>query len=68
MVTVNMFFGDRVCTDGGCEATVTGTARFRWIKLVDCVELLSGQSFLLWMIGIVWRSYVNPAVVYGCEE
>ena len=57
---------DRVSTGGGCEAAVTAR-RCWWVMFRECGELLYGRRFPLWLKWTVYKSYVRPAILYGCE-
>ena len=59
--------GDRLNASGGCETTVTSKVRIGWIKFRECGELLSGRRFSLRMKGMVYRSCVRSAMLYGSE-
>ena len=61
------YLGDRVDGSGGCEAAVTARARFGWVKFRECGELLRGKRFSLKMKGMVYRSCVRSAMLYGSE-
>ena len=62
------YLGDRVRVGGGCEAALTVRTRCWWIKFRECGKLLHGKRFPLKLKGIVYRSYVRPAILYGGEE
>ena len=51
----------------GCEAAVTARARIGWVKFRECGELLNSKRFSLKMKGMVYRSYVRLAMLYGNE-
>ncbi|XP_002731282.2 uncharacterized protein LOC100366586, partial [Saccoglossus kowalevskii] len=61
------YLGDKVSVGGGCEAAVTARARFAWVKFREYGELLYGKRFPLEMKGIVYKSCVRPALLYGSE-
>ncbi|XP_006819864.1 uncharacterized protein LOC102808533, partial [Saccoglossus kowalevskii] len=61
------YLGDKVSVGGGCEAAVTARARFAWVKFRECGELLYGKRFPLEMKGIVYKSCVRSALLYGSE-
>ena len=52
---------------GGCEAAVTARARIGWVKFKECGELLNSKRFSLHMKGMIRRSYVRSAMLYGSE-
>ena len=52
---------------GGCEAAVTARARIGWVKFKECGELLNSKRFLLKMKGMICRSCVRSAMLYGTE-
>ena len=52
---------------GGCEAAVTTRARIDWVKFRECGELLNSKRFSLKVKGIVYRSCVRVAMLYGSE-
>ena len=51
------YLGDRVSAGGGCEAAVTARTICRWVKFMECVELLYGRRFPLRLYGAVCKSY-----------
>ena len=61
------YLGDRVNADGGCEAAVTARARIGWVKFWECGELLNSKMFSLKLKGMVYRSCVRSALLYGSE-
>ena len=61
------YLGDRVNASGGCEAAVTAKARIGWVKFRECRELLDSKRFSLKMKGMVYRSYVRLAMLYGSK-
>ena len=61
------YLGDRLNASGGCETTMTARVRIGWIKFKECGELLLGRRFSLKMKGMVYRSCVRSAMLYGCE-
>ena len=52
---------------GGYEAAVTARARIGWVKFKECRELLNSKRFSLKMKGMVYRSCVRSAMLYGSE-
>ena len=52
---------------GGCEAAVTARARIGWVKFKECGELLNSKRFSLKMKGMIYRSCVRSAMLYGSE-
>ena len=62
-----IYLGDRVSASGGCEAAVTVGTRYGWVKLRECGELLYGRRFPLKLKEAVYKSYIRPAILYGCE-
>ena len=67
MVRGFCYLGDRVNASGGCEAAVTARARIGWVKFRECGELLISERFSLKVKGMVYRSYVRVAMLYGSE-
>ena len=61
------YLGNRVNASGGCEAAVTARARIGWVKFKECRELLNSKRFLLKTKGMVYRSCVRSAMLYGSE-
>ena len=59
--------GDRLNASGGCETAVTSRVRIGWMKFRECGELLRGRRFSLRMKGMVYRSCVRSAMLYGSE-
>ena len=52
---------------GGCEAAVIARTRCGWVMFRECDELLCVRMFPLKLKGIVYMSFVRPAILYGCE-
>ena len=52
---------------GGCEAALTARARIGLVKFRECGELLNSKKFPLKMKGMVYRSCVRLATLYGSE-
>ena len=52
---------------GGCEAVVFARTRFEWAKFRDCSELLFGMRFSLRVKGVLFKRFVRPAILHGCE-
>ena len=66
--TVKGFYvGDRLNASGGCETAVTARVRIGWMKFRECGELLLGRGFFLKMKGMVYRSCVRSAMLFGSE-
>ena len=61
------YLGDRVNASGGCKAAVTARAIIGWVKFRECGELLNSKRFLLKVKGMVYRSCVRVAMLYGNE-
>ena len=61
------YLGDRLNASGGCETAVTSRVRIGWMKFRACGELLRGRRFSLRMKGMVYRSCVRSAMLYGSE-
>ena len=62
------YLGDRVNASGGCKAAMTARARIGWVKFRECGELLISKRFSLKVKGMVYRSYVRVAMLYGSEK
>ena len=60
------YLGDRLNASGGCKTAVTARVRVGWMKFRECGELLLGR-FSLKMKGMVYRSCVRSAMLYGSE-
>ena len=56
---------DRV--SGGCESTVTATARCAWCMPRECCELLHRKSFHLKQKIAVYKSNPRPVILHGNE-
>ena len=52
---------------GRCEAAVTARTRCWSVKFRECSEFLYGRRFHLMLKGTVYKSFVRPAILYGCE-
>ena len=61
------YLGDRLNASGGCETAVTSRVRIGWMKFRECGELLRGRRFSLTMKGMVYRTCVRSAMLYGSE-
>ena len=61
------YLEDKLNAGGGCEAAVTTRVRIGWMKFRECRELLLGRRFSLKMKGMVYRSSVRSAMLYGSE-
>ena len=61
------YLGDRVNASGGYEAAMTEGARIGWMKFKECRELLNSKRFSLKMKGMVYRSCVRSAMLYGSD-
>ena len=61
------YLGDRLNASGGCASAVTSRVRIGWMKFRECGELLLGRRFSLRMKGMVYRSCVRSAMLYGSE-
>ena len=66
-VTGFCYLGDRVNAGGGCEAAVTARARIGWVKFRECMELLNSKRFSVKLKGMVYRSCVRSAMLYGSD-
>ena len=62
------YLEDRVNAGGGCEAAVTARARISWVKFRECGKLLNSKRFSLKLKGMVYRSCVRLAMLYGSEK
>ena len=58
------YLGDRLNASGGCETAVTSRVRIGWIKFREWER---GRRFSLRMKGMVYRSCVRLAMLYGSE-
>ena len=52
---------------GGCEAAVTARARIGWVTFREFGGLLNSKRFSLKLKGMVYRSCVRSAILYGSE-
>ena len=66
-VKVFCYLGDRVNASGGCEVAVTARTRIRWVKFKECREFQNSKRFSLKIKGMVYRSCVRSAMLYGSE-
>ena len=64
---VNAALEDRLNAGGGCETAMTSRVRIGWMKFRECGELLRERRFSLRMKGMVYRSCVRSAMLYGSE-
>ena len=63
-----MLSGNRLNAGGGCQAAVTARARIGWVKFRECGELLNSKRFSLKLKGMVYRSCVRSAMLYGSAK
>ena len=61
------YLGDRVNASGGCEVAVRARVRIGWVKFKECGELRNSKRFSLKMKGMIYRSCVRSAMLYGSE-
>ena len=61
------YLGYKLNASGGCETGVISRVRIGWMKFRECGELLSGKRFPFRMEGMVCRSCVRSAMLYGSE-
>ena len=59
------YFRDRVSANGGCEVAVTTRTRCGWAKFMECSELLHDRLFPPKLKGVVNKSYIRLAILYG---
>ena len=59
--------GDRVSAGRECGTAVTAEIRCGWVKCREYGELLYSRRFPLRLKGSVYRSYVEPSMLYGSE-
>ena len=62
------YHSDRVSAGGECETAVTARTRCGWVMFRECGELLYVRRFPLKLKGVVYKSYVRPAILHGSEE
>ena len=62
-----IYLGDRVSAGRVCDIAVPARTRCGWVKFRECGELLYGRRFPLRLKGAVYKSYVRPVILYGCE-
>ena len=62
-----MLLGDRPNTSGGCETVMTSRVRIEWMKFTQCGELIRERRFSSRMKGMVYRSCVRSAMLYGSD-
>ena len=61
------YLGDRLNASGGCETAVTSRVTIGRMKFRECGELLRGRRFSLRMKGMVYRTCVRSAILYGSK-
>ena len=61
------YLGDLVSAGGGYKAAVTARTRCGWVKVRECGESLHGGRFPLKLKRSIYKSYVRPAILDGCE-
>ena len=52
---------------GGCVAAMTSRTRLGWVKFRECQDFLCRKKFPLKINGIVYKSCVRSAIIYGSE-
>ena len=60
------YLGGRLNASGGCKNCSDFKSQIGWMKFRECGELLLGR-FSLKMKGMVYRSCVRSAMLYGSE-
>ena len=66
-VTKLSYLDNRINSRGGCEADVTSRTSIGWAKFRECHDLLCRKKLPLKIIGIVYKSCVRSAMLYGSE-
>ena len=61
------YLGDKLNDSGGCKTSVTLRVRIGWMNFRGCEELLRWRRFSLRMKGMVYRTCVRSAMLYGSE-
>ena len=61
------YLGDSASAVVGTYAAVTARTRCGWVKLRVRGELLNGRRFPLMLKVSVYKNYVRPTILYGCE-
>ena len=61
------YLGDGLNASDGCETAVTARVRIGWMKFRERGELSLGRRVSLKMKGMVYRSCVRSAMLYGSE-
>ena len=61
------YLGDMVNAGGGYEVTVTARARIGWVKFKGMQGVAELKQFSLKLKGMVYRSCVRSAMLYGSE-
>ena len=61
------YLGDRLNAKSGCETAVTARIRIGGMEFRECGKLLLKSRFFLKMKGMVYRSCVRSAMLYGSE-
>ena len=61
------YLGDRINASGGCELAVTARVRFGWAKFREVGEILHGRKFSFRTKGLVYKTCVRSAMLYGSE-
>ena len=46
---------------------MTARTRCRWVKVMECGELLYGRRFPLRLKGAVYKRHVRPVILHGSE-
>ena len=66
-VSAFRYLGNKLNSNGGCEAAVTARVRIGWVRFGKCGELLLGNRFPPRRKGKVYRCCVKLAILYGSE-
>ena len=67
-VTEFSYIGDGIESGGGCVAAVTSRTRLGWVRFRKFPDLLCGRKFPLKIKGIIYKSCVRSAILYGSEK
>ena len=66
-VTDFSYQGNRINSGGGCEVALTSRTRFEKVIFRECQDLHYGKKFPLEIKGIIYKSSVRSAMLYGNE-
>ena len=62
------YLGNMIQRDGGCDLAVRERVRKGWVKFRELSGILCNRRLALKWRGVVYRTCVRTAMMYGCEN